>query len=47
MKVTVTPIVLNVLGIVTQGLIKGLENLEKRKKGRPCKLQYYKDGPEY
>ena len=44
MKVTFIPIVVGAFVTVTKGLLKGLEDLEV---GRPSKLQYYTERPEY
>ena len=41
MKGTIIPIVIGAFGTVTIGLLKGLEDLEIRGRGRPSKLQHY------
>ena len=39
-KVTIIPIVIDVISTVTKGLVKGLEELKIRERVRPSKLQY-------
>ena len=49
MQETLIPIVICTLSTVTKGLLKGLEELEIRKKSewRSFKLQHYEDRLEY
>ena len=47
MEVTTIPIVIGVLGTVTKGLNKGLEDLERRGRVETIQLVLYWDQPEY
>ena len=47
MKVTFIPIVICVLGTVTERLLKGLEDMEIRGRMATIKLLHYWDRPEY
>ena len=47
MKVMFIPIIIDALGKVTKGLLKGLEDLKQEDKWRPSKLLHYWDQPEY
>ena len=47
MKVTLIPIVIGVLGTVTKGWIKGIEDMERRGRGGKSKLQNCRDRQEF
>ena len=47
MKMTFIPVVIGALGTVTEGLVKGLEDLEIRGRVETIQLQHCWDRPEY